>query len=239
MHKITSFTGQARHGFSERMPAAFGMSRPHQDTQPQRRPPGPHTIPPDSTANLSFNVPFASTLAGPEVDDILHSNPGAFQRWTMPPGTPEGSPIHKLPVHASNVENLRRLCRQISELSGGRLEALVTSSEPKATQALHIRPQGLVTNVCISGDGELVHKMRMKILSETPILLVSTTEPPPLAYSQLIFSVTALCDGRHRSEPDRRRRQQGHSIQRPQSHRSNSKLHGHRYLPSKAASHRS
>jgi hypothetical protein len=178
MHKITSFTGQARHGFSERMPAAFGMSRPHQDTQPQRRPPGPHTTPTDSTANLSFNVPFASTLAGPEVDDILHSSPGAFQRWTMPASTPEGSPIHKLPVHASNVENLRRLCRQISELSGGRLEALVTSSEPKATQALHIRPQGLVTNVCISGDGELVHKMRMKILSETPILLVSTIGHP-------------------------------------------------------------
>ena len=180
MHKITSFTGQARHGFSERMPAAFGISRPHQDTQPQRRPPGPPTTPADSTANLSFNVPFSSTLAGPEVDDVLHSSPGAFQRWTMPSCTPEGTPIHKLPVHSNNVESLRRLCRQISELSGGRLEALVTSSEPKATQALQRRPQGLVTNICISGDGELVHKMRMKILSETPILLVSTISQPQL-----------------------------------------------------------
>ena len=175
MHKLTSFTGQARHGFSERMPAAFGMSRPHQDTQPQRRPTGPPTIPTDSTANLSFNVPFASTLGGPDIDDVLHSSKGSFQRWTVPSGTPEGTPIHKLPVHSNNVENLRRLCRQISELSGGRLEALVTSSEPKATQTLQRRPQGLVTNVCISGDSELVHKMRMKILSETPILLVSKT----------------------------------------------------------------
>lgn len=172
MHKISSFTGQARHGF-ERVPAAFGMSRPHQDTQPQRRPQGQPAAPTDSTANLSFNVPFASTLPGPEVDDVLHSSPGAFQRWVMPNGTPEGTPIHKLPVHSSNVENLRRLCRQISEQSGGRIEALVTSSEPKATQALQRRPNGLVTNVCISGDGDLVHKMRQKILNETPILLVS------------------------------------------------------------------
>lgn len=173
MHKITSFTGQARHGFSERMPAAFGMSRPQQDTQPQRRPTGPSTTSADSTANLSFNVPFSSNLAGPEAGDVLHSSPGAFQRWTMPNGTPDGTPIHKLPVHSNNVDNLRRLCRQISELTGGRLEALVTSSEPKAAQTLQRRPQGLVTNVCISGDGELVHKMRMKILNETPILLVS------------------------------------------------------------------
>ena len=178
MHKITSFTGQARHGFSERMPAAFGMSRPHQDTQPQRRPTGPSTTSADSTANLSFNVPFSSNLAGPEVDDVLHSSPGAFQRWTMPSGTPDGTPIHKLPVHSNNVDNLRRLCRQISELTGGRLEALVTSSEPKAAQTLQRRPQGLVTNVCISGDGELVHKMRMKILNETPILLVSIILEP-------------------------------------------------------------
>ena len=180
MHKITNLTGQARHGFERMTPAAFGMSRPHQDTPQQlRRPQPPPSTPTDSTANLSFNVPFASNLPGPDPNDVLHSSAGAFQRWTMPSGTPEGTPIHKLPVHANNVEGLRRLCRHISDQSGGHIEALVTSSEPKATQTLHRRPHGLVTNVCLSGEAELIQKMRQKILNETPILLV---RPSALAH---------------------------------------------------------
>ena len=176
MHKISSgFTG-ARHAFNERMiPGSFGTnSRPSQE--PLRRINGPPTIPSptstDSTVNLSFNVPFASSLAGPDIDDVLHSSPGALQRWSFPANVEEGTPIHKLPVHAQNVESLRRLCQQITDQSGGRMEATVTSSEPKASQVLHTRPQGLVTNVCISGDGELVHKMRAKVLNETPISMV-------------------------------------------------------------------
>jgi hypothetical protein len=179
MHKITNFTGQARHGWDRMTPAAFGMSRPHADvsaSQQLRRPQGPPTATPqnpaDSTVNLAFNVPFASNLPGPEVEDVLHSSPGAFHRWTFPVGTAEGTPIHKLPEHANNIETLRKLCRQISEQSGGRIEASVTSSELKATQSLQRKPPGQVTNVCISGDGDLVHKMRAKILNETPISLV-------------------------------------------------------------------
>lgn len=52
------------------------------------------------------------------------------------------------------------------------MEATVTSSEPKAAPSLQRRPQGLVTNVCLSGDGDTVRKMRAKILNETPISLV-------------------------------------------------------------------
>lgn len=179
MHKITTFTGQARHGWDRMAPAAFGMSRPHADvsaSQQLRRPQGPPTggppAPVDTTVNLAFNVPFASNLPGPEVEDVLHSSPGAFQRWTFPPGTADGTPIHKLPVHANNIETLRKLCRQISEQSSGRIEASVTSSELKAAQSLQRRSNGQVTNVCISGEGDLVHKMRAKILNETPISLV-------------------------------------------------------------------
>ncbi|KAL2008600.1 hypothetical protein VTN00DRAFT_6794 [Thermoascus crustaceus] len=181
MHKISNFTGQARHGW-ERMTPAFGMSRPHTDmatSQSLRRPHGaPPMTPPtgiDPIVNLSFNVPFSSNLAGPDPEDILHASPGAIQRWTFPEGAPEGTPIHKLPVHASNVEALRRLCRHISESSGGRIEATVTSSEPKAVPSLQRRPQGLVTNVCITGDGDTVRKMRAKILNETPISLRCAT----------------------------------------------------------------
>ncbi|EXJ63888.1 hypothetical protein A1O7_00223 [Cladophialophora yegresii CBS 114405] len=181
MHKISNFTGQARHGWERMTPAAFGMSRFHQDMptpQPLRRPQGSPGIvsQPASEAspvNLSFNVPFASNLAGPEPDEILHSSPGAFQRWTFPAGTPEGTPTHKLPVHVQNEDTLRSLCAYISEQSGGHIQATVTSSEPKTGPALHRKSQGLVTNVCISGDGDLVFKMRAKILNETPIMMRS------------------------------------------------------------------
>lgn len=189
MHKISNFTGQARHGW-ERMTPAFGMSRPHADIPGNqsslRRPHGPTpqaltpTPPADPTVNLSFNVPFSSNLAGPDVEDVLHSSPGALQRWTFPEGTPEETPIHQLPVHTNHVETLRRLCRHISESSGGRLEAMVTSSEPKTVPSLQRRPQGLVTNVCLSGDGETVRKMRAKILNETPISLVCCASRPIL-----------------------------------------------------------
>lgn len=160
------------------MTPTFGMSRPHQDMSSHGfRRPGPPPIAPstpgDSTVNLSFNVPFSASLAGPDPDEIIHSTPSSFERWTFPEGTPEGTPIHKLPVHANNVDALRKLCRQISETSGGRIEATVTSSEPKVVPSLQRRPQGLVTNVCISGDGDIVQNMRAKIFKETPIALVS------------------------------------------------------------------
>ncbi|OGM41409.1 KH domain protein [Aspergillus bombycis] len=180
MHKISNFTGQARHGW-ERMTPTFGMSRPHTDmaSHSLRRPHGaPPMTPPtgiDPTVNLSFNVPFSSTLGGPDVDDVLHASPGALQRWTFPEGTLEGTPVHNLPVHTSNVEALRRLCRQITESSNGRIEAVVFGSEPKSVASLQRRPQGLVTNVCITGEGETVRKMRARILNETPILLRCAT----------------------------------------------------------------
>ncbi|KAJ5679202.1 hypothetical protein N7462_007446 [Penicillium macrosclerotiorum] len=177
MHKISNFTGQARHGW-ERMTPTFGMSRPHTDMAFRRPHGAPPMTPPtsiDPTVNLSFNVPFSSTLAGPDVDDVLHASPNALQRWTFPEATPEGTPVHQLPVHTSNVEGLRRLCRQITESSGGRIEATLTSSEPKAVPSLQRRPNGLVTNVCVTGDGETVRKMRAKILNDTPIMLRCAT----------------------------------------------------------------
>lgn len=182
MQKLSNFTGQARHGWEKMTPAAFGMSRPNMDASipppPIKRSlngttPMPPLTPAETNVNLSFNVPFASNLTGPDVDEVLHASPGAFPRWTHPDGSEDGMPTHKLPVHANNVESLRRLCRTLSEASGGRLEATVTSSEPKSTAALQRRPlKGLVTNVCVSGDADTVHKMRAKILNETPIALV-------------------------------------------------------------------
>lgn len=173
MHKISNF--------GRMTPAAFGMSRFHQDMPPQpqplRRPqPSPNIVPPPSSeaslVNLSFNVPFASHLPGPERDDVLHSSPGALQRWTFPAGTTEGTPVHQLPVHLQNEERLRGLCRYMSDQSGGRIEASVTSSESKAPPALHKKSQALITNVCISGEHDLVYKIRAKILNDTPIMMV-------------------------------------------------------------------
>ena len=131
----------------------------------------------DPLVNLSFNVPFASHLPGPDVEEIIHASPKALERWIFPEGTDPDTPVHKLPVHHQNVEQLRRFCRVLTEGNPGRMEATVTSSEPKPTPTLQRRTQrGFVTNVCVSADGDTVHKMRAKILNETPIALVKTRQ---------------------------------------------------------------
>ncbi|KAI9842836.1 MAG: hypothetical protein M1837_006857 [Sclerophora amabilis] len=181
MHKFSNLTGTARQGWEKMTPANFGMSRQNMDmpvTPPLKRPLAPTAsispvTPTESVVNLSFNVPFSSNLAGPDAEDILHASPGALERWLQPEGTAEATPTHKLPVHVNNIEALRKLCKDISDSSGGRtLEATVTSSEPKPIPALQHRPlKGSVTNVCLSGDAETVHKFRGKILNDTPVAL--------------------------------------------------------------------
>ena len=175
--------------------------------QPIKRPINGQPLSPhpsvDSMVNLSFNVPFASNLPGPDVEEILHATPKALERWTFPEGADKEAPIHKLPVHHGNVEQLRRLCRVLEEGSQGRLQATVTSSEPKPVPALQRRPlKGLVTNVCISGDAEIVQKMRAKILNETPIALVIPFENfLSGTISQILIIVTEMCIRRRRHEP--------------------------------------
>jgi hypothetical protein len=192
MHKISNLTGSARLGWEKMTPSALGMSsRPNNasnvnggDTSTStavKRPlagnPVHPTTPLDNIVNLSFNVPFSSNLAGPDPEDILYASPGAIDRWLHPEGTEEDTPTHKLPVHAENVENLRALCREVSEDDrASRVEATVTSSEPKPIPALQRRPmKGLVTNVCLSGDADTVHQLRGRILNETPVALVRTS----------------------------------------------------------------
>lgn len=187
MHKISAFTGSARHGWDRVTQPTFGMSRPqhqHQHQQPDAHNPmmkrslagssmSPNPAVPGHPVNLSFNVPFSSNLPGPDKEDILYSSTGAYQRWIHPEGAEE-APNHALPVHTRNVENLRSLCRQLSESSGERVQATVTSAKPKPVPGMQRGPlTALVTNVCISGDSEIVHKMRAKVLNETPITLVS------------------------------------------------------------------
>lgn len=186
MNRISNFT--QRHGWSDRMnPSSmgFGMSRPHSQVDNPMLPPNtkrtlpgaaisPNPVVPGHPINLSFNVPFNSNLPGPEKEDVLYSSTGAYQRWIHPEDAAEDTPNHALPVHTRNVENLRSLCRQLSEGSGERIHATVTSSKPKPVPGMQRGPlTALVTNVCISGDSEVVHKMRAKILNETPITLVS------------------------------------------------------------------
>lgn len=163
----------------------FGMGRPQHQPQDlsvippsvKRALPGttmtPNPAVPGHSVNLSFNVPFNSNLPGPDREDVLYCSAGARQKWTHPEGAAEDMPNHALPIHTRNVENLRSLCKQISEGSNERIHATVTSSKPKPVPGMQRGPlTALVTNVCISGDAEVVHKMRAKILNETPITLV-------------------------------------------------------------------
>lgn len=183
MQKLSNFTGQARHGW-EKMTPTMGFGRPQQHDMSIHPPPvkrslgtnsamSPTSIASGHQVNLSFNVPFASNLSGPEGEEVIYASPNAFARWTQPEGTAEGIPTHELPVHRNNVENLRGLCKSMSDTSGGAIQATVTSSKPKPVPGMQRGPlTALVTNVCISGDSEVVHKMRAKILNETPITLV-------------------------------------------------------------------
>ncbi|MCJ1309249.1 hypothetical protein MMC25_002907 [Agyrium rufum] len=205
MQKLSSFTGQARHGWEKMTPAAFGMGRQNIDhanntnnannnnngggnsngnnahhpliPAPKRSLAGTAPLSPmaaaDSTYYLSFNVPFSSNLAGPEPDEILHASLDAFEKWTHPEGTEEGALVHQLPAHVRNVENLRKACRSMSESTGGRIQASVVSSEqkPASTTIQRRSMKGLVTNVCIAGEKEIVQRMRAKLLNETPIAL--------------------------------------------------------------------
>lgn len=143
------------------------MATQHQ-MQPNPQVPG-HLV------NLSFNIPFASNLSGPDPDSVIYASPGAYARWTHPqPNNPDSPPPnHELPVHARNVDNLRSLCKVITEASNAQVQATVTSARPKPVPGMQRGPLNtLVTNVCLSGDSDLVYKMRAKILNETPITLV-------------------------------------------------------------------
>lgn len=184
MHKITNFTGQARHGWEKMTPSmGFGMSRPHPSQhdlslgppplQSKRALQSPNPAVPGHQINLSFNVPFNSNLPGPDKEDVLYSSANAYQKWTHPEGAAEDTPNHALPVHTRHVEILRSLCREMSENSGEKVHATVTSSKPKPVPGMQRGPlTALVTNVCISGDGDVVGRLRAKILNETPITLV-------------------------------------------------------------------
>lgn len=190
MHKISNFTGQARHGWEKMTPSmGFGMSRPQHPQQQdfavapsatRRSVTGssmsPNPAVPGHHINLSFNVPFNSNLSGPEKEEVLYSSTNAFQKWTHPEDAAEDTPNHALPVHTRNVEILRGLCKNMSESHGETLQATVTSSKPKPVPGMQRGPlSALVTNVCISGDSEMVHKLRAKILKETPVTLVRKT----------------------------------------------------------------
>ena len=229
MQRFQNTIGNARHGLERMTPNGF-MSRQHVDvpmTHPSKRamPPGPLTpgVPGDGKAHLSFDVPFSSTLAGPEPSEVLHASPDALRRWTFPVNAAEELPIYQLPVHSENVESLRRVCRILSDNSGGRMEAIVKSSEPK-----NRRSQGLLTNVCISGDSEAVLTVKQRILHETPILLVlrySFSRPEELLTSIEIRSRT------YRHPPCSCSSIQRHSSGRFASYRYHCQIHWDRCIP--------
>ncbi|KAI0478808.1 hypothetical protein GGR56DRAFT_342956 [Xylariaceae sp. FL0804] len=139
---------------------------PHQRTGAPGAPPISPSPAADSTIHFAFNIPFASDLAGPNTEEILHATGDSIFRWTHPGDAPDDVAVHELPVHAQHLTNLQNLCQ---ELSKGPLpiEAHVVSTTPKNVR-------GQVITVCLSGAPELVHKSRETILSDTPLALVCT-----------------------------------------------------------------
>ncbi|CAK7221135.1 hypothetical protein SCUCBS95973_004393 [Sporothrix curviconia] len=95
----------------------------------------------------SFNIPFASDLAGPDTEDILHATTDAVLRWTHPEDAPDDVPVHELPVHAQNLANLGNLCSHLAVKND--IEANISSSVPKNAKT---QVTTRCTTVDISGD---------------------------------------------------------------------------------------
>ncbi|KAI8624496.1 hypothetical protein F5Y19DRAFT_480516 [Xylariaceae sp. FL1651] len=176
MQKLAANMGM-RHWSDRIQSPSFGMSsrpnmnmtpmNPHQKAGAPGAPPLSPSPSADTTIHFAFNVPFASDLAGPNTEEILHATGDSVLRWTHPGDAPDDIPIYELPIHAHNLANLQNLCQ---ELSRGPLpiEAHVILTLPK-----HVK--GQVVTVSLSGAPELVHKSRETILSDTPLALRCTT----------------------------------------------------------------
>jgi len=173
MNKLANLN--MRH-WSERMSPNFGMSsrpnmpplsaiNPHSKVTPQGAVPIVPAQANNSPIHYSFNVPFASDLAGPNTEDILHANTDAVLRWTHPMDAPDDVPVSELPVHTQNLANLRKLSKDLTS-SPLEIEAHVITTMPK-----HAKSQ--VTTVCLVGAPELVYRARETILNDTPLSLVS------------------------------------------------------------------
>lgn len=169
-------------------PANFSMSRsnmgmqaainPRRDITTQGPPPIAAPPVPDGPIHYSFNVPFASDLAGPNTEDILHATTDAVLRWTHPEEAPDDVPVHELPVHAMNLAQLRQLCREITS-NAMPVEAHVISATPKIAR-------GHVTTVCLSGAPDLVQQTRETILNHTPLSLVGFSRMLPACLARML-----------------------------------------------------
>ena len=147
------------------------FSLPSQAQLPSHYPHHPTISPPlpdqGGPLHFCFPIPFR-TIPGPDQDDIILATDRARERWLHPQDTPLTG-THKLPVHQRNLDNLRKLCRDISE--GGSCKASVTVSEPRAT--MKRKKRGAVMNVSLAGDPDVVYRVRGQILQSLPVSLVS------------------------------------------------------------------
>lgn len=173
--------------WSERMsPGNFGMGRPNvppmnsmnprREAMPQQAASIPVPQPLDNPPNAvhyAFNVPLASDLVGPNTEDILHSTADAVLRWTHSKDAPDDVQVHDLPVHSSNLANLRKTCNDITT-GPFSIEAHVLSTTPKNARG------NQVTTVCLSGSQEMVHKTREMILNDHQTFLVGSSAIPNL-----------------------------------------------------------
>ena len=184
MHKLSNFTGQARHGWESLKPGMSFGNRSHSEgpmsQPPLKRPamggnamagnsasPGPQ---PGSHIALSFPVPINTSLAGPEAEEVLFATAGAHARWVH---QDDNLPVDQLPVHQQQVKRLLTLCNSISDLTGQRVIAEHKSDFPKPVAGLQRTQLKVpVHAVCLHGEVEAVNKMRAKILNEMPISLV-------------------------------------------------------------------
>lgn len=122
---------------------------------------------PRDPLHFCFPIPF-KIIPGPDEDDIVLATEGATEKWLHQQETPL-TQTHKLPVHQRNLDNLRKLCREISEREN--CKASLTVSEPRVS--IKRKKRGAVMNVSLAGDADTVYRMRGHILQSLPVSLVS------------------------------------------------------------------
>ncbi|KAF3937343.1 hypothetical protein ABW19_dt0203640 [Dactylella cylindrospora] len=126
------------------------------------------------TENLSFSFCIETpSLTGPDPKRVAFATTGAKDKWLYPAGTDASNlPAYTLPYHRQNLDNLKRLCKSLSD-GPEHVVASVQINEPKQVSGKQKR--GPVTTISLYGDPDVVLRTRGILLESIPLKLKCAT----------------------------------------------------------------
>ncbi|KAK6346791.1 hypothetical protein TWF696_006900 [Orbilia brochopaga] len=126
------------------------------------------------TENLSFSFCIETpSLAGPDPKRIAFATPGAKERWLQPVGSDAANlPAYTLPYHRQNLDNLKRLCKSLSDGP----EHVVANAQINEQKPVAGKPRrSPVTTISLYGDPDVVLRTRGILLESVPLKLKCAT----------------------------------------------------------------